>query len=67
MFAHHVQNKCLRYATEVFDDGELNDRLTISSFHLEHAKLASETPRYLRFSVVFESFPHEIANGQAFI
>ena len=57
----------LSYATEVFDGGESNERLTIWSFLLEHAKTASETPRCLRFSIVFNSFPCEFANGQTFI
>jgi hypothetical protein len=58
---------CLSCAIEVFDDGESNERLTIWSFLSEHIKTAAETPRYLHFFVVFDLFPHEIANGQTFI
>ena len=57
----------LSCATEVFDDGESNERLTIWSFLSEHIKTASETPRYLQLLVVFDPFPLEIANGQTFI
>ena len=57
----------LSYAIEVFDDEESNERLTIWTFLSEHIKTASETPRYLQFLVVFDHFPHEIANGQTFI
>ena len=79
MFARHVQNYlqivtrpdalcgCLNYATEVFDDGESNERRTIWSFLSEHIKTASETPWYLQILVVFDVFPREIANGPTFI
>ena len=69
LFAHRPDALCngLSYAIEVFDDGESNERRTIWSFLSEHIKTASETPRYLQFLVVFDHFPHEIANGQTFI
>lgn len=57
----------LSYAIEVFDDEESNERRTIWTFLSEHIKTASETPRYLQFLVVFDHFPHEIANGPTFI
>ena len=60
-------SRCLSYATEVLDDAESNERLTIWSFIPEHVKTATETPRYLLVLVVFDSFLHEIANGQTFI
>ena len=59
--------KRLSHATEVFDDGELNERRTIWSFLSEHIKTAAETPRYLQFLVVFNHFRHEVENGPTFI
>ena len=68
-FVHRPDALCngLSYATEVFDDGESNERRTIWNFLSEHIKTASETPRYLQFFVVFDHFPLEIANGPTFI
>ena len=57
----------LRYANEVFDDGESNERLTKSRFLSEHTKSASETHSHLRFFVDLINFSNELAFGQTFI
>ena len=57
----------LEHATEVFDDGESNDRLTIRQFLQEHVKSGSETPPYLEFSVNLEPFLPDFERGQTFI
>ena len=57
----------LEHATEVFDDGESNDRLTIRQFLQEHAKSGSETPPYLEFLVNLVPFSPELERGQTFI
>ena len=69
LFSHFINSlcSCLSYATEVFDDEELNERRTILRFRREHVESASETPRYLQFFVDLTNFSAEFANGPTFI
>lgn len=51
------------HATEVFDDGESNERWTKSQFFLEVVEMASETHPYLLFFVNLTPFPTESRDG----